>query len=89
MELRLTRELADRRIFPAIDINRSGTRKEELLLSKKELKMIWILRDYLNRQNLKDPIEAVIEVMKKTENNQQFLEIISHLEKNSSIKTRR
>jgi len=89
MELRLTRELADRRIFPAIDINRSGTRKEELLLSKKELKMIWILRDYLNRQNLKEPIEAVIEVMKKTENNQQFLEIISHLEKNSSIKTRR
>jgi transcription termination factor Rho len=89
MELRLTTELANRRIFPAIDINRSGTRKEELLLSKKELKMIWILRDYLNRQNLKNPIEAVIEVMRKAKNNQQFLEIISHLEKNSTIKTRR
>jgi len=86
MELRLTKELANRRIFPAIDINRSGTRKEELLLSEKELKMVWVLRDYLNRQNFKDPIEAVIEVMKKTKNNQQFLEIISHLEKNSTIK---
>lgn len=85
MELKLARELAERRIFPAIDINRSGTRKEELLLSEKELKAIWNLRDYLNRQNVKEPIEAVIEVMKKTQNNQQFLEIISHLEKNSSL----
>lgn len=83
MELRLTRELAERRIFPAIDINRSGTRKEELLLSEKELKMIWSLRDYLNRQNVKEPIEAVIEVMRKTENNEQFLNIISHLDKNT------
>jgi len=82
MELRLTRELAERRIFPAIDINRSGTRKEELLLNKKELKMIWSLRDYLNRQNIKEPVEAVIEVMGKTQNNQQFLDIISHLDKN-------
>ncbi len=81
MELRLSRELAERRIFPAIDINRSGTRREELLLSEKELKAIWALRDYLNRQNVKEPIEAIIEVMKKTENNQQFLEIISHIEK--------
>lgn len=82
MELRLTRELAERRIFPAIDINRSGTRKEELLLNEKELKMIWSLRDYLNRQNIKEPVEAVIEVMRKTETNQQFLDIISHLDKN-------
>jgi transcription termination factor Rho len=82
MELRLTRELAERRIFPCIDINRSGTRKEELLLSEKELKMIWSLRDYLNRQNLKEPIEALIEVMKKTENNKRFLEVVSHLGKN-------
>lgn len=86
MELRLTRELAERRIFPAIDINRSGTRKEELLLSDKELSMIWALRNYLNRQNFKKPIEAVIEVMKKTENNEQFLEIISHLGKDSNEK---
>ena len=55
------------------------------LLTKKELKIIWSLRDYLNRQNLKEPIEAVIEVMRKTKNNKQFLDIISHLEKNSSI----
>lgn len=85
MELRLTRELAERRIFPAIDINRSGTRKEELLLEEKELKAIWTLRDYLNRQNLKDPVEAVIEVMKKTEKNKQFLEIVSHIEKDSTF----
>jgi len=85
MELKLSRELAERRIFPAIDINRSGTRKEELLLSEKELRAICGLRDYLNRQNVKEPVEAVIEVMKKTRNNEQFLEIISHLEKNSSL----
>lgn len=86
MELRLTTELAERRIFPAIDINRSGTRKEELLLSKNELSRIWALRNYLNRQNLKKPIEAIIEVMNKTENNKQFLEIISHLGKDSNEK---
>jgi len=86
MELRLTRELAERRIFPAIDINRSGTRKEELLLNKEELTRIWALRNYLNRQNFKEPIEAVIEVMRKTENNKQFLEIISHLGKDSDKK---
>lgn len=81
MELRLSRELAERRLFPAIDVNRSGTRREELLLSEKELKAIWSLRDYLNRQNVKEPIEAIIEVMKKTEDNAQFLEIVSHIEK--------
>ncbi|MEA1965341.1 MAG: transcription termination factor Rho [Candidatus Aerophobetes bacterium] len=81
MELKLSRSLSERRIFPAIDVNRSSTRKEELLLSKRELKMVWALRNYLNRQNLKEPIEAIIEVMEKTENNQQFLDIVSHLEK--------
>ena len=86
MELRLTRELAERRIFPAIDINRSGTRKEELLLNDNELSTIWSLRNYLNRQNYKEPIEAVIEVMKKTKNNKQFLEIVSHLVKDSDKK---
>lgn len=86
MELRLTTELAERRIFPAIDINRSGTRKEELLLSPEELKTIWLLRDYLNRENIKEPVEAIIEVMRKTENNKQFLDIISHLRENSIIK---
>ena len=86
MELRLTRELSERRIFPAIDLNRSGTRKEELLLSDKELSRIWALRNYLNQQNYKEPIESVIEVMKKTENNSQFLEIISHLGKDSNKK---
>ncbi len=86
MDLRLTRELAERRIFPAIDMNRSGTRKEELLLNDNELSTIWSLRNYLNRQNYKEPIEAVIEVMKKTKNNKQFLEIVSHLGKDSDKK---
>ena len=86
MELRLSRVLAERRIFPAIDVNRSGTRKEELLLNERELKMVWALRNYLNRQNLKEPVEAIIEVMEKTENNQQFLDIISHLEKKQQRK---
>jgi transcription termination factor Rho len=73
MELHLDRKLADKRIWPAIDINRSGTRKEELLLDPQELKLVWTLRKVLNEMNPVDAMELLIERMKKTKSNAEFL----------------
>ncbi len=73
MELVLNRSLADRRIFPAIDLNKTGTRKEELLLSEEELNKIWVLRNFLSDY---DPVEAMdflLTRMKGTKNNKEFL----------------
>jgi transcription termination factor Rho len=74
MEMVLDRRLSDRRIFPAIDINRSGTRKEELLFSEEELNKVWILRRFLNEMNAVEAMEFLLDRMKKTKNNKQFLE---------------
>lgn len=73
MELVLDRRLMDKRIFPAIDINKSGTRKEELLLDPEELKRIWILRKVLSELNTIDCMEALTGKLKKTKNNAEFL----------------
>ncbi|MCD6116906.1 transcription termination factor Rho [bacterium] len=73
MEIQLNRELSDRRIFPAIDINKSGTRKEELLLSKSELNRVWILRKVLNNLSMTEAIEFLKGKMKGTKNNKEFL----------------
>ncbi len=73
MELQLDRRLADKRVFPAIDINRSGTRKEELLLDPEELKRIYILRKVLNDMNPVEAMELLIQKLKKTQNNVEFL----------------
>jgi transcription termination factor Rho len=73
MELHLDRRLADKRVWPAIDINRSGTRKEDLLLDPEELKYVWILRKVLNEMNPLDAMELLIERMKKTKSNAEFL----------------
>ncbi len=73
MELHLDRRLADKRVWPAIDINRSGTRKEELILDPEELKYVWILRKVLNEMNPMDAMELLIERMKKTKSNAEFL----------------
>ena len=73
MELVLDRRLVDKRIFPAIDINKSGTRKEELLLDPDELKRIWILRKALSELNIIECMEALTEKLKKTKNNAEFL----------------
>ena len=73
MELHLDRKLADKRIWPAIDINRSGTRKEELLLDKDELKLVWLLRKVLNEMNPVEAMELLIDKMKKTKSNAEFL----------------
>ncbi|MCK5075131.1 MAG: transcription termination factor Rho, partial [Calditrichia bacterium] len=74
MELILDRKLADRRIFPAIDINRSGTRKEELLLTRNELSRVWILRKLLNEMNAVEAMEFLIDRMRGTKDNLEFLD---------------
>ncbi|MEJ2054666.1 MAG: transcription termination factor Rho [Calditrichaceae bacterium] len=73
MELVLDRRLTDRRIFPSIDINKSGTRKEELLLSREELSRIWVLRKLLNEMNIIEGMEFLLEKMAETKNNTDFL----------------
>ena len=74
LELQLDRKLSDKRTFPAIDINRSGTRKEELLLDPQVLNRVWILRKLLASLNPVDSMEFLLEKMKGTENNKEFLD---------------
>ncbi len=74
MELHLDRRIADRRIFPAFDLVRSGTRKEELLIPKINLNRIWILRRLLQEMNPVDAMDFIIDKIRKTENNQTFLD---------------
>jgi transcription termination factor Rho len=73
MELVLDRRLSDRRIFPSIDINRSSTRKEELLLSKSELARVWILRKFLNEMSPMEAMEFMIDRMNHAKSNKEFL----------------
>jgi transcription termination factor Rho len=73
MELVLDRRLSDRRIYPAIDINRSSTRKEELLLSKAELSRTWILRKLLNEMTPIEAMEFLLERMQRSETNKEFI----------------
>jgi transcription termination factor Rho len=77
MELVLDRRLTDRRIFPSLDINKSGTRKEELLLSREELARIWILRKLLNEMNIIEGMEFLLEKMRETKHNKDFLRSMS------------
>lgn len=77
MEIVLDRRLADRRIFPAIDINSSGTRKEELLLTKKELARVWVLRKLLNEMNPIEAMEFLLGKMRNTRDNEEFLDSMS------------
>ncbi len=76
MELRLDRELSENRIFPAIDIRKSGTRKEELLLQKENLQRIWLLRRALSSQSSLGAVKLVINKLKKTKKNREFLSSI-------------
>ncbi len=73
MEIVLDRKLADRRIFPAIDINKSGTRKEELLIQPDDLNRVWILRKLLSPLNPIDAMEFLLDKMQGTKNNAEFL----------------
>ncbi|HXF99145.1 MAG TPA: transcription termination factor Rho [Bacteroidota bacterium] len=73
MEIVLDRKLADKRIFPAIDVNRSGTRKEELLLDAEDLNRIWVLRKFLSDFSTVEAMEFLLEKMRGTKSNKEFL----------------
>ena len=77
MEVHLDRKLVDKRVFPAIEINKSGTRKEELLVPKDELNRIWVLRKVLNPLSPNEAMELLISKMGKTRSNAEFLQAMS------------
>jgi len=77
MELHLERKLVEKRTFPAIDMNKSGTRKEELLIDKASLNRIWILRKVLHPMNVVDSMEFLIDKLSSTKSNQEFLDSMS------------
>jgi len=74
MEIHLDRRLVDRRVFPSIDIQRSGTRKEELLLDRNDLNRVWLLRKVLQPMNTVESMEFLLEKMRATKNNRDFLD---------------
>jgi transcription termination factor Rho len=78
-EIILDRKLVDKRTFPAIDIQRSGTRKEELLIPKDDLARIWVLRKVLNPLSPVEAMELLIERLAKTQSNGEFLAKMSQL----------
>jgi transcription termination factor Rho len=77
LELHLDRKLVDKRVFPAIDIHKSGTRKEELLLSKEELNRVWVLRKVLSPLSSTETMELLLDKMGKTRTNAEFLAAMS------------
>jgi transcription termination factor Rho len=77
MEIILDRKLVDKRIFPAIDINRSGTRKEELLVESADLNKIWILRKVLTPLSIDEAMDLLLEKLKKSESNADFLSALN------------
>jgi transcription termination factor Rho len=74
LEIVLDRRLSEKRVFPSIDINRSGTRKEELLLGKDELQRVWLLRKVLLPMGIVDTMELLLEKLKETKDNEDFLQ---------------
>ena len=77
MELRLSRQLADRRIFPAIDVNASGTRREEMLFNPEELKIMWKLRRVLGTLDQQSGLELILDKLKETQSNAEFLMLVA------------
>ena len=73
MEINLDRKISDRRLYPAINIKKSGTRKEELLLTEEELNKMWVLRNAIGPMDDLEIIELLIDRMKKSKNNKAFL----------------
>src|SRR5258706_347767 len=73
MEIHLDRKLTDKRVFPSIDVGKSGTRKEELLIPKEDLNRIWVLRKVLNPLSPVEAMELLIDKMSKTKTNADFL----------------
>jgi transcription termination factor Rho len=73
MEIHLDRKLTDKRVFPSIDMQKSGTRKEELLLPREDLNRVWVLRKVLNPLSAVEAMELLLDKMGKTKSNSDFL----------------
>ncbi len=82
-ELKLSRQLANRRIYPAVDVNASGTRREDILMSTEELRIMWKLRRVLSALDETQGIELLLDRLKKTKSNLEFL---VQVQRTSSIK---
>lgn len=78
MELVLSRQLSNKRIFPAIDLNLSGTRKEELLLGEKELRNVWLLRRFMSSMNSEEALNLMITKLKETKTNEDFFALLQN-----------
>ena len=79
MELHLDRRLSEMRIFPAVSLNKSGTRREDLLLDQEELEAVWIMRRALSNANPQEVTEIIIDNLSHTRNNQDFIQIIKKI----------
>ena len=79
MEIHLDRKLVDKRVFPAVDIIKSGTRKEELLIPKEDLNRVWVLRKVLNPLSPVEAMELLLDKMGKTKNNAEFLSVMQKM----------
>ena len=73
MELQLDRKLSNKRVYPAIDVPASGTRREDLLMDKEELSRVWILRKFMSDMNSSELMEFLLDRMRGTKNNEEFL----------------
>jgi transcription termination factor Rho len=73
-ELHLDRRMVEKRVWPAIDVNKSGTRREELLMEEEELRRVWILRRVLHDMNPVEAMELLVKQMKRTKTNAEFLQ---------------
>lgn len=78
MEIHLDRRLVDKRIFPSIDVLKSGTRKEELLVPRDELSRIWLLRKVLSPLSIVESMELIVEKLAKTKSNKEFLNAMNN-----------
>src|SRR5436305_11703935 len=76
MELKLDRKLADKRIFPAIDVDASGTRREDILMSPEELQIVWKLRRVLHALEMRQAVELLLEKLKQSKSNYDFLLLV-------------
>lgn len=81
MEIHLTRKISNRRLYPAFDLQNSGTRREDLLLDDETLKNVWVLQKVLNTMNTLESMEFLIDKMKKTKNNEEFWELMNNKKK--------
>jgi transcription termination factor Rho len=74
MEIHLTRKLANKRIYPAFDLQLSGTRREELMLNEEQVSNLWVLQKFMSTMNTVEGMEVLIDKLSKTKTNQEFLE---------------